>query len=367
MKKRWLKWMVCMAAVCLLSGGTATHAAEALQDEPSAWARASVNEAITLGLVPERLQSEYQQPITREAFADLIVQTVFAKLKRDAEAAGAAVYWTPQRVLDKVDLDIEFADAQHSHVKLAYILGSVNGISETEFAPDRHITRQEAATMLVNTSHLVNGLQYRPPESLGYADFNQIAEWAKPAVQAAAGLGFMLGVGGKFDYAGKFTREQSIATMLRLYDAPYTFALRGNIRANAAYEELRYNVAAHYVKVSYHEQEAAQSLLRTTMYERWHQHPVTTEMKDQFRMEHAIAIFGFADTIKPNDYTGFLEPTIHGATSRWDYGWMEVSTFDSRGVLMFEFKPIRGYVSDYSGYVYGYPAVPVSVERIEAV
>jgi hypothetical protein len=366
MKLRWMKWMVCTAAVFMLSGGTATHAAEAVQDEPSAWARASVNEAIALGLVPERLQSGYQQPITREEFAELIVQTVFAKLKRDAEAAGAAVYWTPQRVLDKVDLDIEFRDAKQTHVKLAYILGSVNGISETEFAPDRHITRQEAATMLINTSHLVNGLRYRSPEALGYADFQQIADWAKPAVQAAAELGYMLGVGGKFDYAGKYTREQSIATMLRLYNTRYVFALRGNIRANAAYEELRYNVGARYVSVSYHDK-GAESVLHATMYERWHQHPVTTERKDQFRMERAIAIFAFADTLRPNDYTGILEPTIEGRTSKWDYGWMQVTTFDNRRVLKFEFKTIGGYVSDSSGYMYGYPQVPVSVEQIEAV
>ncbi|XID94320.1 S-layer homology domain-containing protein [Paenibacillaceae bacterium WGS1546] len=357
-----LKRSACLLTFFLLFGAASAQAAEHV---PSEWAKKAVNEANALGLVPDRLRSNYQAPITREEFAELIVQTIFAKLEHEAESKSETVYWTPEKVLRKIDVDIAFEDAKQEHVKLAFILGSVNGVSETAFAPDRRITRQEAATMLMNTSHLADDVIYRTKEQLRYADFDKIADWAKPAVQASASSGLMEGAGGRFDYAGKFTREQSIATMLRLYRSPYAFAIRGNLEANPAYEELRYNVGSNYVQVVYHRGHGAPSALASSMYEQWHRHPSTAEAKDQFSMEKAIALFAFRNQLKPNDYPELIEQTILGRGSKWDYGWMKLSVFNRNSVLRFEFAPSKGYMINFPAYSHGYPPVPVKVKRIE--
>jgi hypothetical protein len=359
-----MKLIRMIAALLTLSLMCGIAAAKAADGKPSDWAKTTVNEAIAMGLVPERLQKKYQDPITREEFSELIVRTIFVKLKEEAERQGLSDYWTPEKVLRKVDLDIEFADARQEHVKLAFILGSVNGVSESQFAPNRRITRQEAATMLVNTSHIANKMSYLPKEQLRYADFDKIANWAKPAVQASAASGLMEGAGGKFNYAGQFTREQSIATMLRLYRSPYVFALRGNLAVNAAYDELRYNVGSDYIQVAYHSRGSVQTALASAMYRSWHLHPATAEAKDQFSMEKAIALFAFSGQLKPNDYPAVIEPTILGRTSKWDYGWMKVSIFNKDSVLRFEITPSKGYMMDMPAYMYGYPPVPVKVRHI---
>ena len=43
---------------------------------PSAWAQNQVNEAISYGLVPQSIQGDYQSPITRLEFAELMVELV---------------------------------------------------------------------------------------------------------------------------------------------------------------------------------------------------------------------------------------------------------------------------------------------------
>ena len=44
---------------------------------PSVWAHEKVEEAIKLNYVPPRIQNNYQNPITREEFAELFVTAIF--------------------------------------------------------------------------------------------------------------------------------------------------------------------------------------------------------------------------------------------------------------------------------------------------
>lgn len=352
-------WFVCVStpsSLWVVSAASETRG-------PSDWARAEVESAIELGIVPERLQMNYQQPITREEFAELIVNTVFMYEKYKSDRIGG-VYWSPDMLLQRVTLDVEFVDAKQDHVKLAYLLGSINGISDTHFAPDRHITRQEAAMMLMNTSHLHNEFEYMPVTDLGYADYEQIADWAKPAVSAAASTGYMIGVGDRFDYSGKITREQAVLTVLRLYRDSYTLAIRGNLIVDPSYHELQYIVGKDYIFVRYVPDES-NTKLKEDSYSLWSQYPTTQDAKDEFRIEHAVALFSFRQVTWPADYPEIIEPTMKGATSKWDYGYMTVSMLNPDSVIKFEYKPMIGYVSMSDGYRYGYPFQQVEVKQIE--
>jgi len=345
----------------LLTGEWA--AAMGPQSNPSNWAKSDVNTAIWLGIVPERLQSKYQSPITREEFAELIVNTIFIREKNKAAALGKADYWTKEKLLEKVQLEVEFTDARQQHVKLAYMLGSVNGVSETQFAPNKHISRQEAATMLINTNHIINGISYTPNDVLGYTDFDKIADWALPAVQAAASVGYMKGVGKKFDYAGKFTREQSIATMMRLYFSDYEFALRGNLTIHSEYEELYYRVGKDYISVTYRNDRTA-SKLDDALRKAWERNDIASEKPKSYDRDKAVALFAFEKQLRPDDLPSIIAPTLNGLSTTWDYGWMNVSIFNQDSLIRFEFKPVRGYMTRAEEYQAGYPFAPVTANQI---
>ena len=262
-------------------------------------------------------------------------------------------------ILDRVDLQVEFEDAKQDHVKVAYILGSINGISDTKFAPNNKITRQEAAMMLMNTSH-IGPINYNYKD---YSDFNQIADWAKPAVQAAWSIGLMQGEGNKFNPKGNITREQAIATVMRLYERPHTFALRGNLIVYAQHNELKYKMGKNYIIANF-EDDGEYSAFDQSMYNTWANDP-TLRDKEYPGVERAAAVFAFQAVLKPRSLgKGALEPTAAGKSTKWDYGYMTVSFFDKEGMVKFEYKDILGYMSQVNGYKYGYPFKEVEVNQI---
>ncbi|HYE68296.1 MAG TPA: S-layer homology domain-containing protein [Anaerovoracaceae bacterium] len=136
---------------------SATPVSAASEDKLSKWAESSVMEAVSKGIVPDRLQSNYKAPITRDEFAELFVQTVLAKVNKEDNSNSE---WTIEKLLNYVTLDVTFEDTNKEYIKVAYMIGAISGVSDTRFAPEKLITRQEAATMLVNTVHYSWGAGY---------------------------------------------------------------------------------------------------------------------------------------------------------------------------------------------------------------
>lgn len=205
------------------------------RDEPALWAKDAIAAAITKALVPERLQSAYNRPITREEFAELIVQTLQAKVAAQQRLASdndalSDRDWTTSAILRQVSMSRTFDDSKADHVTLAYLLGVANGVGEGQFAPDRPIFRQEAATMLTNALRAYPQLEEADSTIAAYADAAAIAAWARHGVTEAGRMGLLMGLGDRFDPLGYLTREQAIAVMLRLHDLSYpSFALRGKL------------------------------------------------------------------------------------------------------------------------------------------
>ena len=101
-------------------------------------------------------------------------------------------------------------------------LGIVNGVGNGRFAPDAHITREQAATMLVRAAGILDIRANR--EHTPFNDADRISTWAKAAVaevsamQTEDGAMVMQGVGSnRFAPSDPYTREQSIMTAYRLY------------------------------------------------------------------------------------------------------------------------------------------------------
>lgn len=106
------------------------------------------------------------------------------------EFAGKPSAAAPAPFTD-VDPDSPYAAA----IDWAYMVGITNGTSATTFEPDAALTREQAVTMLWRCAKLV-GIDVSVGENtniLSYEDYDEISEYAIPAMQWACGAGITIG------------------------------------------------------------------------------------------------------------------------------------------------------------------------------
>ena len=196
------------------------HYASLEKDIPSVWAQDEVTGALAASLVPNIYQSDYRINCDRTDFCRLAMQLVcrVARLNTVQELAA---------VLGLTLTGSVFPDTSDPAVEVAYYLGIVNGTGNGMFTPHREITRQEAATMLSRVADLLELVPTGEPTE--FVDRAQVDSWAKDGVATVSSLftgtgkQVMGGIGeGKFSPKGKYTREQSILTMYRLYQIAMT-------------------------------------------------------------------------------------------------------------------------------------------------
>ena len=199
MKKLLCGILVLTAVLLPLSAGPLAVGV-LLASPPSEWAAADVAAADAARLVPETLRSDYTQAATRAEFCALAT-ALYENLR--GEIAGRKTFE------DTTDPNVE---------KCAYI-GVVKGTntSGTLFAPDDALSREQAATMLARLADAAG----RPlaKRAASFADSSAISSWAAEAAGQVQAAGIMSGIGNNtFSPHGPYTREQSIVTMLRLYN-----------------------------------------------------------------------------------------------------------------------------------------------------
>lgn len=186
-------------------------------DIPSVWATEEVENARNAGIIPENLDSQYQDNISREEFCEIAAALVESKTGE-----------TIADVLDQKGLTARnpFSDTTNSDVVAMNALGVVNGTGEGRFSPNDEITREEAATMLTRLGKIMN---LHSPESveLSFSDADSISDWAYDAVAFVSSCMYptnnkyvMGGTGGnRFSPKEPYTREQAFASFMRLYNA----------------------------------------------------------------------------------------------------------------------------------------------------
>ena len=165
----------------------------------SVWAREDVKRATELKLVPNELNKAYGQQTTRAEFCALAV-----KLYETIKGVEIAERMT-------------FVDTDDINVEKMGALNVVNGVSNDRFDPEATLTREQAAAML---SRLANVIGKPLPKRVGtFTDMNTVFAYAIEAVGQVQAADIMRGVGNNtFAPRDPYTREQSIMTMLRLYD-----------------------------------------------------------------------------------------------------------------------------------------------------
>jgi len=169
---------------------------------PSQWAQEDVNAAIAADLVPPDLRHNYTQPITRAEFSALAVR----------------LYET---VKGEITGRVPFADTNDINVQKMAYLEVVAGVGNNRFDPNGTLTRQQAAVML---TRLAAAMRHPFPvgnlrQAAPFADMGSVAPWAVEGVTRVYAAEIMGGVGNNnFAPHLPYTREQSIVTMLRMYE-----------------------------------------------------------------------------------------------------------------------------------------------------
>lgn len=184
----------------------------------SDWAKDTVKKSILMGIVPESLQGDYTNNITREEFCNIAME----------------FYIEVYEFLNSADVDTEyksvleskpFVDCDSPNVALAHHLGIVSGTGDYKFSPDKLITRQEAAVLLTNFTNSLYKFANNSisPRAAAFYDENEFAPWAKDAIYNICGTrkfgseSIMTGTGdNKFSPLANYTREQAIATIYRI-------------------------------------------------------------------------------------------------------------------------------------------------------
>ena len=198
-----------------------------LSNNMSGWAKAEVEKAYTMGLIPDSLLNpsvDYTNPITRAEFAAVSVK-VYESLSGTAALPA---------------LTNPFTDTNDVEVLKAYNVGITSGTGATTFSPNTLLNREQAATMLTRVFKkatlpgwtLQTDNQFTLPFVMPapFADDVQISDYAKDSVYFMAANGIIGGVGNNMfapravtteeqarGYATA-TREQALAIAVRMVE-----------------------------------------------------------------------------------------------------------------------------------------------------
>ena len=174
-------------------------AVDAPDDVPSSWAKDGVNRAISLKLVRDDIAGMYARQITRAEFCGLVV-SLYEGVRGE-----------------EISVRKTFNDTNNTDVEKAAGIEVVLGVSNDRFDPDGKLTREQAAVMLSRLAEVIGKPLAKGDAS--FVDSAKISSWASAQVGQVQAAGIMSGVGNNvFDPQGDYTREQSITTVLRLYD-----------------------------------------------------------------------------------------------------------------------------------------------------
>lgn len=184
----------------------------------SGWAKESIDRAFNTCLLNSEKEYEFKTNISRLDFCGLIfnivIQTPYFQT------------WCEEN-LEEDDtefpsfIDKAFNDTEDAGVLFLHHIGIINGKTETEFAPNDNLTREEAATIIVRMIDITTPMA-ATEVWYEYNDLSDISDWAMSSVQRISNLGFMKGVGeNKFAPKDTYTTEQAVVTVVRVFDANF--------------------------------------------------------------------------------------------------------------------------------------------------
>ncbi|RUT27889.1 bifunctional 2',3'-cyclic-nucleotide 2'-phosphodiesterase/3'-nucleotidase [Paenibacillus zeisoli] len=144
---------------------------------PGHWANQVIKELTAKHIVNGVTDTSFapEKEITRAEFAAMLVRQLNLKAAKPVQ-------------LEDVSQGSWYADA----IAAAYSNGLVNGISQTEFGPDKKITREEMSVMMVKAYNFTTGKNIGSG-SVSFKDSENISTWAQDYVGTAVKEGLLKG------------------------------------------------------------------------------------------------------------------------------------------------------------------------------
>lgn len=169
----------------------------------SHWANAAIKSLAAKHIVSGINEKQFapQANVTRAEFAAMLIRALGVK------AEGTASY-----------SDVEAGKWYSAYVATASKLGIIKGRSNSAFAPNETISREEMAVMIMRAYEVRKGAAAASAaEETTFTDSSQISKWAEASVAAAAKLGLVQGRANEtFAPKGKMTRAESAQVIYKL-------------------------------------------------------------------------------------------------------------------------------------------------------
>ena len=140
-----------------------------------------------------------EKDITREEFAALLVNALGLP-----QTSNAAAHFS------------DIADSNYTdEIGAAYEYGIINGLTQTTFAPNKTITRQEEMVMLQRAAKIAE-LTSQGGNAVSFKDASKVSNWAQDAVAFNVENGLIVGSNGQIKPQDTITRAESMVAILRL-------------------------------------------------------------------------------------------------------------------------------------------------------
>jgi hypothetical protein len=187
---------------------TETKVEKIVWAKASSWALDELSKANDAGLIPTIFdKQDLTKNITRKEFAHVAVR-LYEKLSGKKATAASK---NP------------FKDTKDEEVLKAYEVGITKGVSETEFGPDKEITREQMATMMQRALQEA-GIDTKVDltKVKEFTDDKDMHNWSREAIYFMSEAGIIKGVSvteNRYGVTGTATREQALLISVRSVNA----------------------------------------------------------------------------------------------------------------------------------------------------
>lgn len=171
----------------------------------SKWAEEELTSFYLRQYYPAALCSDYQQPITRAEFAQLL-ELLVSSIPQENHS-----YRYPGRFTDVAESPYWFS------IIYCTARGLFDGTSATTFSPNGTLTREQAAKLLCTLLDFFQAETISDGNVARFHDAETISGWALPYVDRAVASALMQGDGERFDPKAPISREMAAVLLERVF------------------------------------------------------------------------------------------------------------------------------------------------------
>ncbi|MBP2027124.1 hypothetical protein J2Z35_000918 [Acetoanaerobium pronyense] len=194
-----------------------------LRDMGGHWAQESVSLLASLGAIePKAMYFGPSLPMSRAEFAKAVA--VASDIAEEMQTS------TRRRTVEPaLFFDTEVEDENYRYIKTVATKGIMSGVGENRFEPDGHLTKAQAATIMINALGF-SGLAPTGAYMTGFRDDYAIPFWARDSVYLAREIGLASGTANNYFQPDKTLTRAEAAALLHNYIMYLTYEMREDYR-----------------------------------------------------------------------------------------------------------------------------------------